>query len=60
MISKSKYLENLEKGDAARKAGNIKIAWATYKTAKSYAKTPEERKVIDALIAATAEALGEK
>ncbi|MDP6633653.1 MAG: serine/threonine-protein kinase [Phycisphaerae bacterium] len=54
MIRKSKYLENLDRGNTYRADGNIKTAWATYKTAKSYAKTPQEHKEIDALISATA------
>jgi tRNA A-37 threonylcarbamoyl transferase component Bud32 len=53
MIRRSKYLENLEKGNAIRPT-DVKTAWATYKTAKSYAKTPAEHKEIDELIALTA------
>jgi len=54
MIRLSRYRENIAKGDAARGAGDNKRALAQYIIARKYAKTPAEREVIDALIAATA------
>jgi hypothetical protein len=57
MIRQSRYRENLAKGRAAQKKGDLKTAWALYKTAKAYAKTRAEHKQIDALIIAAAAGL---
>jgi tRNA A-37 threonylcarbamoyl transferase component Bud32 len=54
MIRKSKYLESISKGDAARKDKDFVTALAMYKIAKNYAKGADEHKKIDALIEVTA------
>lgn len=54
MYRRSQYLENIAKGDASRREGDIKTAWAMYKAAKSKAKGAQEHAKVDALIEATA------
>ena len=55
MIRRSRYLQTLTKGDAAKKEGDAKTAIAMYKIAKRYAKGSAEHKRVDALISAVAD-----
>ncbi len=50
IVRRSRYLDAMAKGDAARKEGDAKTALAMYKIARRYAKGPAEHKEIDALI----------